>query len=61
MWNPIRMLIFGSISSIKKVVIEKSSTAYNKAKSYVRRGSNVQQEEGEAKYDNNPQPNIIDR
>lgn len=61
MWSPIRMAIFGSISQIKEIVIQKSSSAFAKAKSFVRRGSNVQEEAEEPRYDNNPQPNVIDR
>ena len=63
MWNPIRMAVFGSISDIKNVVVEKSSTAYGKAKTYIdnKRSGNKAEKVEEPKYSNNPEANIIDR
>ena len=48
MWNPIRTAAFGSVKDIKNVVVEKSSTAYDKAKNYInkkRSGNNEQKVE----------------
>ena len=64
MWNPIRMAVFGSISEIKSIVVQKSSTAYDKAKTYInkkRTGNADGQQADEPKYANNPEANIIDR
>jgi len=61
MWRPIRLAIIGSLSGIKKIVFEKTSQAYNKARNLVRRSSSPQNEQREPRYDNNPQSNVIDR
>lgn len=63
MWNPIRMAVFGSITDIKNLIVEKSSQAYNKAKTYVnnKRGNSQQENNEEPKYENNPPVNVIDR
>jgi hypothetical protein len=62
MWTPIRFAIFGYASSIKNLIIEKTSNAYLKAKDYInRRRSNIQQGGDEPKYENNPNPNVLDR
>jgi hypothetical protein len=55
MYGPIRMAIFGSISYIKEVVLEKSTSAYDKAKNFVKRNNNQEQSNQE------PNANIIDR
>lgn len=61
MWKPIRLAILGSLSSIKKIIFEKTAQAYNKAKNMVRRSSNSAADAREARYDNNPESNVIDR
>ncbi len=62
MWAPLRMLIYGSITDIKNMVLEKTTNAYNKAREYVnRRKSGNQQENDGIRYQNNPDVNIIDR
>jgi hypothetical protein len=62
MLNPIRFAIFGSISSIRNLIIEKTTNAYGRAKEYLnRRRSNIQHERDEPKYENNPNPNVLDR
>ena len=62
MWNPIRMAIFGSISDIKTIVVEKSTNAYGKAKDYInKKRSNNQQEIEVPKYENNPDINVLDK
>lgn len=62
MWAPIKMLIFGSISDIKNIIVEKTTNAYSNAREFInRRVSNNQQENEEPRYQNNPDVNIIDR
>lgn len=61
MWKPIRLAIMGNLSAIKKIVFEKTALAYNRAKNLVSRSNNSQNDQREARYDNNPEPNVIDR
>ena len=61
MWKPIRFAIIGNLSAIKKIVFEKTAQAYSRAKNLVSRSSSSQNEQREARYDNNPEPNVIDR
>lgn len=60
MWRPIRLAILGSLSTIKQIILKKSSVAYNKAKNFVKR-KNYNENEREPRYSNNPQVNVIDR
>lgn len=61
MWKPIRLAVLGSLSSIKKIIFEKTAQAYNKAKNLVRRSNNNENDQREARYDNNPASHVIDR
>jgi hypothetical protein len=57
MYGPIRMAIFGYISEIKKVILDKSASAYNKAKNFVKRKNNQEQSNEEP----NANKSAIDR
>ncbi len=61
MWQPIRLAILGSLSRIKKIIFEKTSQAYNRAKSMVSRSNNNSADAREPRYDKNPEANVIDR
>lgn len=62
MWNPIKLAIIGSLSAIKRMIYEKSSNAYVKAKNMIRRRNNntIDEEQRDARHDN-PNPDVIDR